>query len=144
MLDNELNILNEIILSRRFQIEITKKPNEEKTLIKLYKPENLEYDLNLNNKTLNKLVSFEQKTFTENGIITSVEPNNIFKLIIKGYKIIISKNRFDVNICARVFQEENLIEELFADNLNDLLFIVDEFSSNHLNISTNNCLNILN
>ena len=88
MINNELNNLNDLILTFRFEIEISKKPNEEKTLINLYKPQNLTAEdnqkienLNVKQKTLHSLVSFEQKTFVDEKVITSIEPNNIYNFV---------------------------------------------------------------
>lgn len=135
-MQNDFDILNELILNYRHQIEIIKKPNEEKTLIRLLKPSNLSNldnknidSINISQKTLFDLVSYEQTTFTDNGYETTFQPNNIFNFIIKDFKIIIRKDLYSSNISAKIYKDKELINEIFSSNLNLLIDSLNLFCS---------------
>ena len=100
-------------------------------------------NLNVEQKTLHCLVGFEQKTFVDEKVITKIEPNNIYNFIIRNNKIRILKNRFDSNICAKIFKENSLIDEIFADNLSLLIEKLNFYCIQQLNIEPQEDFSIL-
>lgn len=140
-MQNDLEILNELILTYRHEIEINKKANQEKAIVSLFKPSNLtEIDnekilsMDISQKTLFSLISFEQTTYDEDDTKISFEPNSIFNFIIKGYKIRISKEKFNNNIFAKIYNENELIDEIFSTDIYTLIEKLEFYCAQHLNI----------
>lgn len=150
-MNNDLEILNELILIYKHEIEITKKPNEEKAIVSLFKPSNLsELDnekianMNISQRTLFNLVGFEQTVFNENNTEISFEPNNIFMFIVNDNKIRISKNKYENNISAKIYNENKLFDEIFSTDIITLIEKLEFYCAQHLNIYSEDYSNLLN